>query len=196
MGINSGEDLVVAIGGSSVNVSAVIQRLAQLWLQHQANEGATAALPKLSSKKNDFDVIVSGASGVKVTLSNCCEPVPGDLIVGYLTHHRGITVHRADCQSIIDVPMDRITQVTWNVMAGKIYTARLVIDALDRGNLLRDIMDAIGQNNSGIHNIKGSLVGNNIYRTKLEVSVRNLSHLLEIMGKLNSIKNVLEVVRG
>jgi (p)ppGpp synthase/HD superfamily hydrolase len=92
--------------------------------------------------------------------------------------------------------MDKITQVTWNDMTGKLYTARLIIDALDRGNLLRDITEAIGKSSSWIYNIRGSLVGNNIYRTKLEVSVRNLSHLLEIMGKLNNINNVLEVVRG
>ncbi|MCL1941311.1 MAG: bifunctional (p)ppGpp synthetase/guanosine-3',5'-bis(diphosphate) 3'-pyrophosphohydrolase [Synergistaceae bacterium] len=196
MGMSSGEDLIAAIGGSTVNVGSVIQRLAQIWLQHQAGEGAGMPAPKLSAKKHDFDVIVSGATGVQVTLSNCCDPVPGDLILGYLTHLRGITVHRADCQSIQDVPMDRITQVTWNAPAGKIYVARLIINALDRNNLLRDIMDAIGQSGSGIHNIKGSLIGNNIYRTKLEVSVRNLSHLLEIMGKLNNIKNVLDVARG
>jgi GTP pyrophosphokinase len=196
LGISAGEDLLVAIGGSSINVSTVIQRLAQLWIQQQANEGAVTPIPKQSGKKNDFDVIVSGATGVQVTLSNCCDPVPGDLIIGYLTHLRGITVHRADCHSIRDVPMDRVTQVTWNTIAGKYYTARLIIDALDRGNLLHDITEAIGQSNSWIYNIKGSLVGNNIYRTKLEVSVRNLSHLLEIMGKLKNIKNILEVVRG
>ncbi|MCL2767157.1 MAG: bifunctional (p)ppGpp synthetase/guanosine-3',5'-bis(diphosphate) 3'-pyrophosphohydrolase [Synergistaceae bacterium] len=196
MGLNNGEDLLVAIGGSTVNVSSVIQRIAQLWLQHQANEGNTYPLPKLSGKKHDFDVIVSGVTGVQVTLSSCCDPVPGDLILGYLTHFRGITVHRADCQSIRDIPMDRITQVTWNAPSGKVYVARLIINAIDRGNLLRDITEIIGQGGSWIHNIKGSLVGNNIYRTKLEVSVRNLSHLLEIMGKLNSIKNVLDVVRG
>ena len=196
LGLGTGEDLLIAIGGSTISVSSVIQRLTQIWIQHQANEGAAAPVPKIGGKKNDYDVVVSGATGVQVTLSNCCDPVPGDLIVGYLTHLRGITVHRADCQSIQDVPMDRITQVTWNDIAGKLYMARLRIDALDRGNLLRDITDAIGQGNSWIYNIKGSLVGNNIYRTKLEVSVRNLSHLLEIMGKLNNIKNVIDVVRG
>ena len=196
LGFAAGEDLLVAIGGSSVSVSNVMQRLTQIWIQQQANEGAITHIQKLSGKKNDFDVIVSGATGVKVSLSNCCDPVPGDLIVGYLTHLRGITVHRADCHSIQNVPMDRITQVTWNDIPGKQYMARLVIDALDRGNLLRDIMDAIGQSNSCIYNIKGSLVGNNIYRTKLEVSVRNLSNLLEMMGKLNNVKNVIEVVRG
>jgi len=196
MGMNSGEDLIVAVGGSSVNASSVIQRLTQIWLQHQAAEGTTVPIPKINGKKNESDVIVSGATSVKVTLSHCCDPVPGDMIIGYITQLRGITVHRTDCQSIQDVPVDRITQVTWSAPTGKIYMARLIIDALDRGNLLRDIMDVIGQSGSGIHNIKGNLVGNNIYRTKLEVSVRNLSHLLEIMGKLNSIKNVLEVVRG
>ena len=196
MGISTGEDLLVAIGGSSVNVSAAIQRLVQILPQNQADELSVVPAPKLSSKKNEFDVIVSGETGVQVTLSNCCDPVPGDPIIGYLTHLRGITVHRTDCQSIRGVPMDRITQVTWNNQPGKIYMARLIINALDRGNLLRDIMEAIGQSNSWIHNIKGSLVGNNIYRTKLEVSVRNLSHLLDIMGKLNNIKSVIDVVRG
>ena len=196
MGISSGDDLLIAVGGASVSANAVAQRLAQIWLQHQANEGAAAPTLKLSGKKHDFDVIVSGATGVQATLSQCCEPVPGDLILGYLTHLRGITVHRADCRSIQDVPLDRITQVTWNAPTGKVYIARLLINALDRVNLLRDIMEAIGQSGSGIYNIKGSLVGNNIYRTKIEVSVRNLSHLLEIMGKLNNIKDILEVVRG
>ncbi|MCL2146404.1 MAG: bifunctional (p)ppGpp synthetase/guanosine-3',5'-bis(diphosphate) 3'-pyrophosphohydrolase [Synergistaceae bacterium] len=196
LGVNSGEDLIVAVGGSTVSASNVIQRLTQLWIQHHANEDSAAPVQKLSGKRNDFDVIVSGASGVQVTMSNCCEPVPGDQIIGYLTHLRGITIHRADCHSIRDAPMDKITQVEWNDLTGKLYTARLIIEALDRGNLLRDITEAIGISNSWIYNIKGSQIGNNIYRTKIEVSVRNLSHLLEIMGKLNNIKNVIEVVRG
>ena len=197
MGFNTGEDLITAIGGLSVSISAVIQRIAQLWVQQPKYKEDMPPLPKLSGKKHDFDVIVAGATGVKVAMANCCTPIHGDPIIGYLTYLRGITVHRADCQNIRDVPADRIAQITWNVTPGKIYVVRLIIDALDRGNLLRDIMEVIGQSGSGVHNIKGSLIGNNnIYRTKLEVSVRNLSHLLEIMGKLNSIKNVLEVVRG
>lgn len=195
MGLSSGEELVIAIGGSSAGPSTVAQRLAHLWLQLQANEGASI-VPKLTGKKNELDVNVVGASGVQVSLANCCTPVPGDLIVGYLTHTRGITAHRADCPSVQNVPMDRITQVTWNSQQGKIFSARLVIEAIDRGNLLRDITETISQSNSTIQNIKGSTIGNSQYRTKIDVRVRDLTHLLEIIGKLNGIRDVLEVTRG
>lgn len=197
MGMNNGEDLIVAIGSSNAGPSTVAQRLAQIWLQVKVNEGTALTItPKLTGKKQDCDILVAGATGVQTTLSNCCNPVPGDLIVGYATHMRGITIHRADCPSISNVPMDRITPASWGAHSGKMYVGRLKIEAFDRNDLLRDITEVISQSGGGILSIKGTAVGNTLYHTRIELRVRDLNHLLEISGKINNLKDMLEVSRG
>ena len=150
------------------------------------------------SRRSDLDIIVEGYDGVQVLLSNCCEPVPGDVIVGYSTRARGITVHRLDCQNILNAQMGRVIQVNWSVSAGsgKFYTTRIKAEGMDRGNLVRDVAQVIGQANCSIHGMKVNVVDNSLVRIKIELRVKNLEHLYEITGKINGVRGIMEVSRG
>jgi len=201
MGLTGKEDLLVAIGSGTAGPSTVAQKLAFAHLQQQhPPEDLTAILAKqYSPKKSNLDIIVEGYEGVQVLLANCCEPVPGDAIVGYTTRVRGITVHRLDCQNILNAHMERLVQVSWSASSGaggKSYTTRIKTEAMDRGDLVRDLAQVIGQAHGSIHGMKLNVVDNSLVRIKIELKVKNLEHLYEITGKINSIKGVMEVSRG
>ncbi|MDR1874746.1 MAG: bifunctional (p)ppGpp synthetase/guanosine-3',5'-bis(diphosphate) 3'-pyrophosphohydrolase [Synergistaceae bacterium] len=198
LGLAGKEDLLFAIGMGSTGAGTVAQKLAFAHLQQQ--QTADDIPPLLSRhaapKKSGFDIVVEGSEGVMVVLANCCEPVPGDAIVGYSTRIRGITVHRIDCSNILNAQMGRVIQVSWDAPAGRYYTTRIRAEAMDRGNLVRDVAQVIGQADSGIHSIRVSVIDNTLVRMKIELRVRNLEHLYEIIGKLNGVRGVVEVSRS
>jgi len=139
---------------------------------------------------------VEGAEGVQVQLSNCCEPVPGDPIVGYSTRTRGITVHRADCENLKNAREERLVSVSWNATENKRYTARLKLEALDRSGIFSDVAQAILAGDGGMTGVKAAVVGGNLARMKIEVRVKNVEHLYNIVAKLNAVKGMLDVSRG
>ena len=126
----------------------------------------------------------------------CCEPVPGDDIVGYSTQLRGITVHRVDCANIRNPKEERLVNVSWAPTEGKLFTARLKAEGIDRSDLLSDAARAIGAEGGSIAGIKASTMGNSLMRMKVELRVRNLEHLYAIIAKLNEVKGIMEVTRG
>ena len=164
--------------------------------RHPTDDIAALVKEHTDAHKSDSDIVVDGAGGVWVLLANCCDPVPGDAIVGYSTRTRGITVHRLDCPNILNAQMGRVVQVSWGRPSGKLYTARLRAEALDRSDLIRDAAQAIGLEGGSIHGIKATTVGNSLMRMKIELKVKDVEHLYSIVAKLNGIKGMLEVVRG
>jgi GTP pyrophosphokinase len=199
-GLASKEDLLVAIGSGTAGPSTVAQKLALADLQqrHNLDDLDVILTNHVLPKRSDLDIIVEGNEGVQVVRANCCEPVPGDPIVGYTTRVRGITVHRMDCLNILNAQMGRIVQVSWSTLSGsgKFYTTRIKAEAVDRGNLVRDIAQVIGQANGSINGMKVSVIDNVLVRIKIELRVKNLEHLYEITGKLNGVKGIMEVSRG
>ena len=150
-----------------------------------------------SGKKVESEIIVDGAEGVQVILASCCQPVPGDTIIGYTTRVRGITIHRVDCRNLKNAHTERAIEVSWGAIPqNKRYVARLKLDASDRSGLFADIAQAIMAAEGGIVGIKASVVGGNIARMKVEIKVRNLEHLYAVIARLNTVKNVIEITRG
>jgi GTP pyrophosphokinase len=200
VGLMGKEDLLVAIGSGTAGPSTVAQKLALAHLQQRnpSDDLQSLLTHHVLPKRPDLDIIVEGYEGVQVVRANCCEPVPGDAIVGYSTRVRGITVHRIDCLNILNAQMGRVIQVSWSASSGsgKFYTTRIKAEAVDRENLVRDIAQVIGQANGSIHGMKVSTVDNSLVRIKIELRVKNLEHLYEITGKLNGVRGIMEVGRG
>jgi len=198
-GQSNGEDLLASIGAGNQSVSLVAQRLAG---KAQPQAAPLPAVPEqekhtsFAGKKGESDIVVEGAEGVQVVLSNCCEPVPGDPIVGFSTRSRGITVHRADCENVKNAKEERIISVSWGTTGNRRYTARLKLEAIDRGGLFGDAAQAVIAGDGTMTGIKAGVVGGNLARMKLEVRVRDLEHLLFIVAKLNAVKGMINVSRG
>ena len=204
MGLSGKADLLAAIGAGTAGAGSVAQRLPAMQQPPSADDIPTLIQEQKQEAKHshklDSDIIVEGEGGVSVLLANCCAPIPGDSIVGYATRTRGITVHRADCPSLRNAHPERMVQVSWarpaGFGAGKLYTARLKVEGLDRSNLIRDAAQSIGQEGGSISGIKGSTVGNSLMRMKIDLRVRDIEHLYSVIARLNGVKGIIEVTRG
>ncbi len=147
---------------------------------------------KVEDAKNP--VIVPGAGTVAVTLGNCCTPIPGDEIVGYITKGKGITVHRVTCPNIVNV-MDRTVEVFWNENSvTKVYPLDLSVKCNDRDNLLVDVMNSLSQAKVVISKIKATYHPANktsvIDVTILIANVSELARVQSIIGQVDSVYRI------
>ena len=205
---NNIDDQLVSVGSGAIGAGEAAQKLALAYVQRnsQTVQGVPINLiaePEVHKKDNKSDILVEGEGGVSVTLASCCNPVPGDEIVGYASARRGITIHRVGCSSIVNKKDERKIQVSWAVQESvnsgrktKFYTARLKAEGEDREDLLTDATKALALEGSSIAGIKATMVGNSLMRMKIELRVRNLEHLYSVMAKLNEVRGIMEVTRG
>ncbi len=199
LGYGQADELFSAIGGGGQGVSAVGSRYMDLE-SSQAHSPADLEEPgedvRIPKRELDTEIVVEGSSGVMVSLANCCKPVPGDGIVGYVTKTRGITIHRCDCPNVAENPQDRKVEVQWGVLRSSRYAARLKLEGADRPGLFAEVAQAITSLDGSITQVRAFVAGSNRGRMTIDLQVRDLEHLYRIIAKLNSIKGVMEVLRG
>ena len=198
LGLNGRDDVLASVGAGTAGPSTVAQKLALAYLQqhHPADDLSKLIKEHVPSHRQNSDILVDGEGGVGVVLANCCAPIPGDGIVGCSTRTRGITIHRLDCPNISSKQLEHAVQVSWGRSSGKLYTARLKAEAMDRDNLIRDAAQSIGLEGGSISGIKASSMDNSLMRMTIDLRVRDLEHLYAIIAKLNALKGILEVMRG
>jgi guanosine-3',5'-bis(diphosphate) 3'-pyrophosphohydrolase len=187
---DSADDLYAALGSGSINS-------AQIMLQFsgdlESTEGGVELMPP--RKVSPVSINVLGVGDLLTRLANCCHPLPGDKIIGYITQGRGITVHRRDCPNIIhEMEKERLVKVEWGDVA-QVYPVMIQVDAWDRVGLIRDISAIIaeegvnlGEVSMGNHN-DGSV---SLYFT---LEVKSAAQLSKIMSRVNSVWNVVSVTR-
>jgi GTP pyrophosphokinase len=130
-----------------------------------------------------------------VRYAQCCQPVPGDSVVGYVTQGRGISIHRSDCPNLLTLSADeRRVDIDWQETQGEAFAVRLVVSGEDRRGLYADIMEAISQTGTNIrgadlHTKDGSVFGT------IFVEVDNLPHLGKVMKSVRKVKGVTEIER-
>ncbi len=141
-------------------------------------------------------VRIQGLDNVMVRYSSCCQPVPGDDVVGYITVGRGISIHRKDCPNVLNLSQDpeRRVEIEWTAEQGDRFYVRLLTRGTDRKGLLSDIAKAIADTNTNIQHadIRGSEEG---MTGEFVVEVRDLAHLQKVLSSIRRIRGVLEVSR-
>ena len=184
------DDLFAALGSGSINSSQIMLKLSGEL--ESTREGVEVMPPR---KVSPVSITVLGVGDLLTRLANCCHPLPGDKIIGYITQGRGITVHRRDCPNIIhEEEKERLVKVEWGDVA-QVYPVMIQVDAWDRVGLVRDISAIIaeegvnlGQVSMGNHN-DGSVI---LYFT---LEVKGAAQLSKIMSRVYSVWNVVSVTR-
>ena len=180
--VNTYEDLLLLVYSRNITASAVLDYLK---LDRRDHMGKLLSKGRRVVEDAKNPVIVPGAGTVAVTLGNCCTPVPGDNIVGYITKGKGITVHRINCPNIAR-NLDRTIEVLWNPNSEtKLYPLDISIKCNDRDNLLVDIMNALSQAKVSISKIKAT------YHPSTQTSVIDATILIPNVDKLNSVQNII-----
>ncbi|MCB0313284.1 MAG: bifunctional (p)ppGpp synthetase/guanosine-3',5'-bis(diphosphate) 3'-pyrophosphohydrolase, partial [Calditrichaeota bacterium] len=150
----------------------------------------------LSRNRNQSAIQVQGMDNIMVHLGKCCQPVPGDDILGYITRGKGVTIHRSTCpnmQSLID-KKDRTIPVNWTVEVEEEFKVQLSILGEDRKNLIRDITQALANHNINILNLD-IRSKDKLATGKIIVEVKNLPHLTRVINAISKCKGILSVER-
>ncbi|MBR5152707.1 MAG: bifunctional (p)ppGpp synthetase/guanosine-3',5'-bis(diphosphate) 3'-pyrophosphohydrolase [Clostridia bacterium] len=205
-GFNNLEDLYAAIGYGSTNASRFVTRFKAecqkkiLEEQGVSDESMIPMVVKTTSKPNTSGVIVGGLDNCLIRFSHCCNPVPGDAIVGYITRGRGVAIHREDCINMIharshEEEMSRFVPVRWAGDTNSNFQTGLTVNASDRSNLLLDIMTTVSELNTRTTNVNARTGKNNLAIIELTMEISDTKQLEHIIKKLQNIDGVLSVVR-
>ncbi|WP_125763219.1 RelA/SpoT family protein [Companilactobacillus hulinensis] len=156
----------------------------------------SAQLKKEQTNANT-SISVQGIDNLLIRLAKCCNPIPGDDIVGYITKGRGLTIHRADCPNVqSEEAKKRFIEVSWNnVTREKRYTAELDIYAFNRNGLLNEVLQVINSNTNSLINVNGRLDKEKMAIIHVSVGVNNKEHLDQIISKLKNVPDVYEIKR-
>lgn len=200
-GFKSAQELYAAVGYGGVTVNQVMQRLIQEYVAFQkANKEVelqdikTSATGKGTGTKG---VRVKGIDNVMIRFSKCCNPVPGDDIVGYITRGRGVSIHRRDCSNLEDeaVESHRFIEVEWEKAPNAWYTAHIQITAQDRKSLLGDVTRIINEMRLTLTAINARPTRNKQAAIDMEIEITNTDQLQLVMNKFNALDGVLGVYR-
>lgn len=206
LGYKSVDDLYVGIGVGGVSPMVIVNRMKEEFKkdiadlapqEEETNENEMTATSRKQHKKNIGGITIHGLDDVGVKFANCCKPVPGDPIVGYITRGSGITVHHQECkniQSLSEQDKERLIEVNWEGFENSLYEVQIFVEALDRPKITPDVMALI--NDSHVHIVSiTSRVKEHMALMEITVEVSDLTELNIVMEKINAIPDVFTVHR-
>jgi GTP pyrophosphokinase len=161
-------------------------------------EKISPIIPLVKPKKRiDQGIRVQGINDMMIRFSRCCNPVPGDEIIGYITRGRGVSIHKVDCSNVdfISAEKDRLVKVEWIKTEELFYPVKIKIIADDRPNLVSDIMLIFSSLKITVSAINAINDKNNIANIDVTLSINNLNQFQEILKRIKKIKSVLTVKR-
>ncbi|HHV29386.1 RelA/SpoT family protein [Acetivibrio mesophilus] len=200
------EDVWAAIGYGALTANKVISRLREEYRKTVKAEELAEQVAKADERKNQAQrkkvpengVIVKGIDNCLVRLSRCCNPVPGDDIIGYITRGRGVSVHRNDCVNVINnIDGDnRLIEVSWYTANNVAYKAEITVMANDRTALLMEITNVIGESRIPLKAINARTTKDQIAIMNLTLEITNTEQLEKIIKKVKKVDGVFEVTRN
>lgn len=197
--VATNEDLYVMVGDGVIPPSQVLGRLkGEEEVPPPAEVAKTAVKPWSGYGKPSHGIRIKGLDNLDIRLAHCCNPLPGDAILGYITRGRGISVHRIDCPNINhhrETEKERIIEVAWGDTSDATYQVHIEALALDRPNLAMDIMAAVADTKTIINSVHARATRNDQALVDLKIEIRSLEHLNYIMDKIRRIRDVMEVKR-
>jgi GTP pyrophosphokinase len=196
LNLNDSTHLLASIGQGEVQIAAVIRQLHPELESPEPPKPPTIVERLVDRVRGSKGVRIQGVDGVMVRYAQCCQPVPGDPVVGYVTRGRGVSIHRADCPNLLLLAHEpeRRLEIDWQEAEGERFTVRLALEASDRRGLYADLASAVTGTGTDIrsldlHTMDGKVNG------AVVVEVENLAHLEKIIKAARRVKGVHEVAR-
>ncbi len=196
LNLEDGTALEAAIGRGDLPIGQVVRAL----YPDAAEDGVAEPKPTVFGRmlnriRLGRGIKIQGVDGLLVRYAQCCQPVPGDSVVGYVTQGRGISIHRADCPNLLTLSADdRRVEIDWQEQEGESFAVRLVVNAEDRRGLYADIMQAISQTGTNIRGADLHTKDGGAFGTVF-VEVDNLPHLAKVLKAVRRVKGVASVDR-
>ncbi len=200
------DDMYAAVGYQGITASLIATRLTEkIREQQQKEKDLEKTLDEVKTEtswkkenRKDSGVRVEGVDNLLVRLAKCCNPVPGDKIIGYITKGRGVSIHRTDCPNILtEEAKERHLRVEWinEQTDTKQYHVDLEVTAYDRRGLLNEVLMAINEMKTNLTHVNGRSDRNKIATIQITILIHNTSHLRQVVDRIKRIKDVYSVTR-
>ena len=204
---NNAEEIYAAIGYGGMTIANCLPKLKEEWQKLKAAEAAenksVEDLPKVDlSRVHATDgVVVEGFDNTPIKFAKCCSPLPGDPIVGFITRGFGVSIHKQSCANAVSSMKDpsnapRWVKAYWADSVKDSYKAGLEIIALNRNELLSDVLAALADIRVPIYAMNARQVENNCAVISLTIGINNTEHLNRVVARLSKVKDVLKVTRS
>lgn len=207
--MNTIDDLYAAIGVGAVAPSTIVLKIKEMhartvkndasdWrvIQDQLNKGNNNKLHKV--KAASPGIIVKGETNVLVRFAKCCNPVPGDEILGYITKGRGVSIHRKDCKNVeflIQNEDNKMIDVNWGKPKGAEYVAEIQIKSENRDGVLSECMEIISASKASLYAVNAKPPRNGIVFINIKLKISDIEDLKDIMKKIRKLRGILDVYR-
>ncbi len=198
------EDFLVKIGAGDINSSQIANRILETERQQEKESliermleaAEDAPQPRPTGPQLTGAIDIMGTGGLLVNLAQCCNPMPGDGVIGYITRGRGVTVHREDCSNMrAGTETERLVEVSWGQEANEQrYPVPVEITAWDREGLLRDVSSVVADAGVNMSSVNVA-IAKNIATLHLTIEIRSAEQLMRVLTRLEGIRNVIEARR-
>ena len=198
--LNDVTHLFASIGQGDINVTQVLRALYPDFDERDDSALKASPLERLIDRMKragtSKGIKIQGVDGLMVRYAQCCQPVPGDKVVGYVTRGRGVSIHRADCPNLLFLAHEpeRRLDIDWQESEGERFVIRLAIEASDRRGLYADLAQAVSETGTDIRSLELKTTDGRVSGAAL-VEVENLAHLEKIIKAVRRVKGVSEVSR-
>jgi len=191
------EDYMRTLGYGKVSVMPLLRRLVPAdRMQEKVKESRLSTLIRKVVTRRPSAVVVKGMGGIFIRLGNCCRPVPGDPIVGFITRGRGVTVHSKECPKVLESDPARAIEVSWEVGTKAVHPVKLRVVCSDKPGLLADISRSITSSEVDIRRASVMTTRDKRAICDFEVSVNDADHLASLMKSIGKVRGVQSVERG
>jgi GTP pyrophosphokinase len=195
-GFKTADDLIANVGYGKITPLQLVRKF-------EAKPDAEAAqksifdklIGRVRKRKPKGGVIVKGVDDILIRFGKCCQPVPGDPIIGYITRGYGVTIHRTACVNALKLNPDRQIDVEWNQEIIETYPVKILIRSYDRVGLLADVVGNISKNNANIISAKTETRENKMVESYFTIDVEDTEHLNKILAAIKKVKHVYSAQR-
>lgn len=196
LSFQSTEELVAQIGFGKVSARQVVGRLKpKLGIQEDRSRSLMSKMVGRLKRPKGQGVRVHGMSDMLIHFANCCHPLPGEKVVGFITRGRGITIHQEKCRHIQNADPDRLVDVSWEPIESDVYPAKLRVTSVERKGVLADVSAIISQRDANIIHAEIKTTVDHKGIALFTIEVDGYAQLQNIMGAIKKVKNVMRVER-
>ena len=203
---NSLDDMLVKVGSGVITVQHLVKALVPPELRQETEQDPLEPVPEAlanqpaaqhvkTGKDENSGIKIDGIDGMLVKVAQCCQPVPGDSIVGFITMGRGVTVHRADCVNLLSSDPRRWLDVAWSGNVDRQFTVAIYVKAENRRGIFAEISAAISHDNANIVEMSGHTTAEDLAELKISLEVENLDNLTVLLQHLRQLPEVITVRR-
>ena len=195
-GFKEVDDLIIAVGYGKITPLQLVRKLTPKTDEEQDQPSLlNKIIGHVRKKKIGSGVVVKGVDDILVRFGKCCQPVPGDQIVGYITRGFGVTVHRSRCPNVLKTNPERLIEVEWDKATAESFPVKIMIRCMDRVGLLADVAATISRYGANIISARTETYENKLVDSYFTISVENIDQLTQVLAALKKVKQVQEVKR-